>query len=71
MTESFHCGECGGIVTPRPGIDRTRSLEYGKPLPVPDDFLILTCGDCGETYMDPDTSDVLDRLLAELEAVKP
>jgi hypothetical protein len=51
------------------GVGRTRSLEYGKPLPVPEDFLIPTCAKCGETYMDPDRAEILDALLAYPSAV--
>jgi hypothetical protein len=69
VTDRFRCCECGGQVHPVAGVGRTRSLEYGKPLPVPDDFLIPTCAKCGETYMDPDRAEVLDAFLAA--AVKP
>ena len=61
----FTCIECGGSVQLRSGMGRTRECVRGVKSKIPDDFLLPTCGRCGETYMSPEISSVLDELLAQ------
>jgi hypothetical protein len=58
------CPECGGVVQLCQGEGRTRELRRGVVVPIPDDFEILTCVKCGETYMIPEVSEPLDQLLS-------
>jgi hypothetical protein len=50
------------------GHGRTRQLERGVHLPIPDDFGIPTCTRCGEESMSLDVSEKLDALLRKLPA---
>jgi len=63
---AFTCCYCGGRVDLLPGKGRTRCLEAGIPLSIPDDFLLPTCRKCGEQYMCVEISGPLDALLARL-----
>ena len=56
------CSECGGEVAlaTRPG--RTRQGRYGV-FSIPDDFKTPICSQCGEQFMVPEISDVLDLLI--------
>lgn len=48
----FTCSECGGPVEPKAGPGRTKEFRRGDPpMPVPEDFVIPTCAECGETYL--------------------
>lgn len=60
LPKKFSCVECGGAVRSRTGRGRTREYRTGLPLPVPDDFPILTCSSCGETYLSEDDDKRLD-----------
>lgn len=57
------CPECGGKVLLLPGKNRTRDLELNQSHPIPDGFKIPTCSKCGEEYMIPEISEILDALL--------
>lgn len=55
----FVCGECGHWVKLATGTGRTREYAHGFLAHVPDDFLVPTCPNCGETYF---LSEVLEKL---------
>lgn len=57
----FRCVECGHDVVPMPGKGRTREYAVGKYFLIPDDFLLPTCQNCGETYTDQGISEELDK----------
>lgn len=59
------CFECGHDVRRLAGTNRTREIERGVNVLIPNDFLIPTCESCGEEYMDLETSIPLDNLLRE------
>lgn len=61
----FACVQCGGSVQLRSGEGRTREVVRGIKSKIPDDFLLPMCGTCGETYMYPEISSVLDKLLMQ------
>jgi YgiT-type zinc finger domain-containing protein len=65
MTASSACEICGGAVEPTTGGGRTFEYRRGLALAVPDDFSILTCAACGETYLS------LEEHRALAEAQKP
>lgn len=48
---SIQCGQCGNEVRLLSGPGRTYCLVYGVPSPIPDDFEIPTCIQCGNEYM--------------------
>jgi hypothetical protein len=59
------CGICGGRVVPIPGVGRTRLYAHGaKPVAIPHNALIPTCNWCGETYMGPEDSSLVDASVA-------
>lgn len=62
------CAVCGGSVQLLALAGRTRELRHGIDLPIPEDFEIPTCSQCGEEYMTPEISGPLDQLLEELLA---
>lgn len=47
----------------KPG--RTRQFKRGVHLLIPRHVMIPTCVDCGEEFMIPEVSEVLDHMLAE------
>jgi len=61
--QSFPCGNCGAdvVLVAEPG--RTRLIEKDMEVPIPDDYELPTCLDCGETYMSPEYSKPLDKIL--------
>lgn len=46
----FRCAECGANVREATGPGRRSEYRRGIELPVPDDFAIPTCEECGEEY---------------------
>ncbi len=58
----FQC-DCGGHVALATGPGRTRVYERGVVLPIPDDFPLPTCADCGETFMSIHASESIDAIL--------
>jgi YgiT-type zinc finger domain-containing protein len=60
------CMECGGDVRLSPGVGRTRELERGVHLLIPDEYLIPTCSRCGEEYFSPEITEPLDAYLKTL-----
>ena len=60
------CSECGGEVKLLGGTGRTRQYIRGVHLPIPDDYGIPTCVDCGEESMNIEISEPLDKILGEL-----
>lgn len=61
----FPCPGCGESVQLRSGTGRMREVIRGVKSKIPDDFLLPTCGGCGETYMYPEISSTLDKLLMQ------
>jgi hypothetical protein len=61
--KKFSCAECGGTVDMAPGVGRTREFSRGFSVPIPDDFLIPTCGRCGELYVLPEIEQKLNAVL--------
>lgn len=62
----FRCGACGGDVLTKLGPGRTYELRRGLSLPVPEDFGIPTCTECGEEYLTVELADSLaERLRLE------
>ncbi len=59
------CPDCGGEVKLIAKEGRTRECVRGIHSPVPSDFEIPTCIQCGEESMVPEISENLDRLLKE------
>jgi hypothetical protein len=59
----FACAECGNLVQLSKGQGRTRDT-----IPIPDDFLLPTCSQCGETYVNQELSDKLDVAARKVEA---
>jgi hypothetical protein len=59
------CSECGGQVKLIAAPGRTRLMKRGLIAPIPATFAIPTCVMCGEEYMIPEVSDVLDEMLME------
>jgi hypothetical protein len=64
--EAFRCGACGGQVTLVAKAGRRRFLKPGFLVEIPADYAIPTCAKCGETYLDPDQAESLDRRLEEV-----
>lgn len=65
IARPFRCAECGTLVHrahPRP--DATWLVRPGVSLPLPDDVLVPTCGNCGEWFVD---GALADRIQARLE----
>ena len=65
----FDCGECGGPVAMLGGLGRKYGYKIGIELPIPQDWLIATCRECGETYFTSAEIEALEATL-ELEFVK-
>lgn len=61
--KKFTCSECGGIVEMSCGVGRTRQYSRGYRVPIPDDFLIPTCGRCGDIYVLPEFEGELNAVL--------
>lgn len=67
MTAKYpRCGHCGGSVVLSSGENRQRQLYKGIHIDIPDSFLIPTCLDCYDEYMDPSTSQKLDTILYQI-----
>lgn len=63
MINSFECDLCGGTVerTAKPG--RMREYRPGvPPLPIPDDYVLPVCKECGELYISEESAKRLDEL---------
>lgn len=63
MTEfkPITCPECGHEVRLARGVGRTREYRRGvPPMPIPDDFDVPTCSNCGETFMLAETLPALE-----------
>lgn len=59
---NFHCGMCkDGNVKPTKGTGRHLRYCAFTFIPVPDDFEILTCDSCGETYTSLKTEEDLHK----------
>jgi transcriptional regulator with XRE-family HTH domain len=63
MSKLFDCDQCGGAVEVMSGANRTHEYLSGVTLPVPADFAIPTCRECGETYLTTDEAEALERTL--------
>jgi transcriptional regulator with XRE-family HTH domain len=61
--QPFHCGECGTTVQLATGSGRTREYVRGYNVPIPDDFEIPTCPNCGEIYVVPEVAEELSAVL--------
>jgi hypothetical protein len=60
----FTCSECGGPVSLKTGVGRTKEFRRGDPpMPVPEDFAIPTCMECGESYLQVDQEAALNTIL--------
>lgn len=57
------CPACGGTVRLLAKAGRVREFRRGVQLPIPDDFEIPTCTNCGEEMMSLDVSQALDARL--------
>jgi hypothetical protein len=75
MTEHklFTCPECGGDVEVATGPGRTMQYQRSVPeFPIPDDFELPTCKECGETFVPADKERELeDHLRGEYRAWQP
>ena len=64
--EEFKCYandcRCTGTVRSVIGPGRLREYMPGVHLPIPDDFPVMTCDTCGETYSRLEDSEKLDEL---------
>ena len=58
----FLCAECGGDVFSTTGPGRTAAYRRGVDLPVPEDFAVPKCAECGETYLTASESERLATL---------
>jgi transcriptional regulator with XRE-family HTH domain len=59
------CTQCGGSVRAKAGPGRTHEFRPGITLPIPNDLLINTCEECGETYLIDSEADQLEQRLHE------
>lgn len=59
------CTQCGGSVRAKARAGRTHEFRPGITLPIPDDLLINTCEECGETYLNDSEADQLEQRLHE------
>jgi len=69
MTEEFkpfRCVECGAMVELKAEPGRTSEYRDGITLPIPDDFAIPTCTNCGERYFDVERGAALEILQSKL-----
>lgn len=57
------CSECSGEILLLAKSGRTREYRRGIILPIPEHIEIPTCNDCGEEFMIPEVSEVLDPIL--------
>lgn len=63
----LECPECGTgkiVPTARPG--RTARYRFLSDLPIPDDFEIPTCEQCGSEWIDGATAEALDAVQEEI-----
>lgn len=60
----FDCAACGGRVKLSAKAGRVREYRRGLALPVPREFRIPTCTECGEEYLSVEQAEELERLQA-------
>lgn len=63
------CAQCGGPVQSKTGLGRTHEYRPGIALPVPGDFPMLTCAECGETYLNDSEAEHLEQRLQQAYAM--
>jgi transcriptional regulator with XRE-family HTH domain len=61
--EPFPCVMCGADVHLVGGKGRTRLIARDVEWPIPNDFKLPTCSECGEIYFSIEYTDTLDALL--------
>jgi len=61
----FPCTACGATVSLAAGKGRTRLMAPGVESPIPEDFLLPTCEECGEIFYSPEFSEPLDQLIKQ------
>ena len=62
MTDKF-CFECGGTLEMKGGEDRVFTYRRGSDYVLPSEFLMPTCSDCGEIFVDEDTNTAANKAL--------
>lgn len=68
-TKQLVCTQCGGPVRARTGLGRTHEYRPGIKLPIPSDVPIVTCDECGETYLNDSEAERLEQRLQESYAM--